>query len=381
MSNTTEVTTGLFEPLMVGGVHLANRIVMAPMTRNRAGAGNVPTPMMVEYYRQRATAGLIITEGAQILPAGQGYPNTPGIHSVEQAAGWQQVTAAVHAKGGKMALQLWHVGRISHTSLQPGGAIPVAPSAIAAAGNVYTVNGMKPFETPRALETAEIAAIVQAYAAAAKRSIEAGFDLVEIHAANGYLIDQFLRDGSNTRTDQYGGSVENRIRFLLEVTTAVAHAVGAGRVGVRFSPLSPFNDMKDTDPEATFIAAAAALKPLGLAFLHVIEPVGASWRSAKAAGDRLTPKLHAAFGGKLIANGGYTLESAESVLATGEADLISFGVAFLANPDLVGRLKLGAELNAPDVASFYGGDTRGYTDYPVMEAGGSRPQAVGAAHG
>ncbi|MEO8634599.1 MAG: alkene reductase [Gemmatimonadales bacterium] len=371
MHTVDEVTNELFEAVMVGDVRLANRLVMAPMTRNRAGAGNVPTTMMVEYYRQRATAGLIITEGAQILPEGQGYPNTPGIYSPEQVAGWSRITSAVHAKGGRLALQLWHVGRISHRSLQPNGKLPVAPSAIAARGNVYTVEGLKPFETPRALETAEIAGIVQAYAAAAKRSIAAGFDLVEIHAANGYLIDQFLRDGTNTRTDQYGGSLANRIRFLVEVATAVAQAVGAGRVGVRFSPLSPFNDMKDSNPEATFVAAAAALKPLGLAYLHVIEPVGANWRSASAEGDRLTPKLHAAFGGRLIANGGHTLETAESVLATGEADLVSFGVAFLANPDLVARLKSGAELNVPDVPSFYGGAEKGYTDYPALGGRGS----------
>jgi N-ethylmaleimide reductase len=269
-----------------------------------------------------------------------------------------------------MALQLWHVGRISHSSLQPGGKRPVAPSAIAAAGTVYTSDGMQPFETPRALETGEIAGLVQAYAAAARRSIEAGFDFVEIHAANGYLIDQFLRDGTNTRTDQYGGSLENRIRFLLEVATAVAQAVGAGRVGVRFSPLSGFNDMKDSNPEATFLAAAAALKPLGLAYLHVIEPVGPSWRSAAAGDERLTPRLHRAFGGRLIANGGYTLAAAESVVATGEADLVSFGVAFLANPDLVARLKAGAALNAPDVPTFYGGDAKGYTDYPALEGAG-----------
>ena len=371
MSNTTAVGTGLFEPLVVGDVCLANRVVMAPMTRNRAGAGNVPTAMMVEYYRQRATAGLILTEATQVVPEGQGYPNTPGIHSPEQVAGWKPITAAVHAQGGKIALQLWHVGRISHTSLQPGGKLPVAPSAIAAAGNVYTVEGMKPFETPRALETAEIPGIVQAYATAARRSIEAGFDLVEIHAANGYLIDQFLRSGTNTRTDAYGGSLENRLRFLLEVTQAVVQAVGARRVGVRFSPLSPFNDMKDSNPEETFVAAAAALKPLGLAYLHVIEPVTPTWRSAPAEGARLTPKLHAAFGGILMANGGYTLETADSVLATGEADLVSFGVSFLANPDLPARFKAGAGLNTPDVPSFYGGDAHGYIDYPVLDGVGS----------
>jgi N-ethylmaleimide reductase len=370
MSNATAVTTGLFTPVKVGDVTLSNRVVMAPMTRNRAGAGNAPTALMVEYYRQRAGAGLILTEGVQIVPEGQGYPHTPGIHSPEQVAGWHLITTAVHAQGGKIGLQLWHVGRISHTSLQPGGQLPVAPSAIAAAGMVYTSEGMKPFETPRALETGEIPRLVQAYAAAATRSIEAGFDFVEIHAANGYLIDQFLRDGTNTRTDQYGGSLENRLRFLLEVAGAVAQAVGAGRVGVRLSPLSGFNDMKDSNPEATFVAAAAALKPIGLAYLHIIEPVGPGWRSAPAADDRLTPKLHRAFGGRVIANGGYTLETAESVLATGEADLVSFGVPFLANPDLVARLKTGAALNVPDVPSFYGGDAKGYTDYPVLEAAG-----------
>jgi N-ethylmaleimide reductase len=341
---------------------------MAPMTRNRAGAGNVPTPMMVEYYRQRASAGLIISEGVQIVPEGQGYPNTPGIHSAAQEAGWRLVTDAVHQAGGKIALQLWHVGRISHSSMQPGGVLPVAPSAIAAGGQLFTAKGMLPFETPRALETSEIPGIVQAYGKAARRSIEAGFDLVEIHAANGYLIDQFLRDGTNHRTDQYGGSLENRLRFLVEVTRAVVDAVGADRVGVRFSPVSPFNSMSDSDPAATFTAAAAALQPLGLAYVHVIEPVGESWRTPAVAGARITPLIKKAFDGMLIVNGGYLAESAEAVVADELADLVSFGTPFVANPDLPERFRSGAALNVPDPKTFYGGDAKGYIDYPALAA-------------
>ena len=366
MTDTT--TSPLFTPITLGDVTLANRVVMAPMTRNRAGAGNVPTEMMVEYYRQRATGGLLITEGAQVVPEGQGYPNTPGIHSDTQVAGWRAVTDAVHAAGGRMALQLWHVGRISHPTLQPGGAAPVAPSAIRPAGQVFTGTGMQPFVTPRALETAEIPGVIAGFAAGARRAIAAGFDLVEIHGANGYLVDQFLRSGTNHRTDQYGGSLENRVRFLVEVATAVAGAVGAGRVGVRLSPTSGFNDMSDADPVATFTAAAAALRPLGLAYLHVIEPIGESWRTPVPAGARITPALKAAFGGPLMANGGYLADSATAVLERGEADLVSFGTSFLANPDLPERLRSGAPLNAPDPASFYGGDARGYIDYPVLQA-------------
>lgn len=358
----------LFEPIHLGSVELSNRIVMAPMTRNRAGEGNVPTAMVVEYYRQRASAGLIVTEASQIMPEGQGYPLTPGIHSAAQIEGWRRVTEAVHAEGGKIALQLWHVGRISHPTLQPGGKLPVAPSAIAAGGEIFTGQRKEQFVVPRALEREEIGAIVREFGRAAERALDAGFDLVELHGANGYLIDQFLRDGTNRRTDEYGGSLGNRVRFLFEVTESVARSVGADRVGVRLSPLSPFNSMHDSDPAGTFTAAAEALSQFRLAYLHLVEPVGPSWRSEGSGAERLTPRLKAVFGGPVIANGGYDREKAERVLATGEADLVSFGTAFLANPDLPARLRSGAELNQPDPATFYGGDARGYTDYPAFVA-------------
>ncbi len=359
-------TSMLFQPIALGGVPLANRIVMAPMTRNRATDGNVPSELALEYYRQRASAGLIITEGSQIVPEGQGYPLTPGIHSEAQVAGWRRITDAVHREGGRIALQLWHVGRISHPTLQPNGQLPVAPSAIAAEGTLYTGKGMEPFVTPRALETAEIPGIIRDFASAARRAIEAGFDLVEIHAANGYLIDQFLRDGTNHRTDAYGGSLVNRIRFLVEVTSAIVAAVGAHRVGVRLSPFNSYNSMHDSDPATTFTHAAAALRRFGLAYLHVIEPVGPTWRGDVSDAPRLTPKLRAAFGGMVIANGGYDRERAERMLEAGEADLVSFGVPFLANPDLPERLRSGAPLNEPDRATFYGGTEKGYTDYPAL---------------
>ena len=348
----------LFTPIQMGPLALPNRVVMAPMTRNRAGAGNVPGALAAEYYRQRASAGLIVTEATQVSPQGVGYPGTPGIHDELQVAGWRRVTDAVHGAGGRIFLQLWHVGRISHPSLQPDGALPVAPSAIAAAGDAFTASGPQPFVTPRALETAEIPGVVAEFENGARRARAAGFDGVEIHAANGYLIDQFLRDGTNQRTDRYGGSLANRARFLLEVTEAVAHVWGPGRVGVRLSPQSPFNDMQDSDPRATFGHAALALAPLGLAYLHIVEPAGTL--------PPLVPDLKEAFGGPLMVNGGYTRALGETVLARGEADLVSFGASFLANPDLPLRLAYDAPLNPPDPATFYGGGARGYTDYPAL---------------
>jgi len=359
-------TSRLFEPIVVGSVALSNRIVMAPMTRNRAGEGNVPTPMMAEYYRQRASAGLIITEATQVCPEGQGYPSTPGIHTSAQVAGWRQVTRTVHELGGKIALQLGHVGRISHPSFQPGGRLPVAPSAITPAGHAITLAGPQPFVTPRALEIDEIPGIIEAYARGAELAMDAGFDLVELHGANGYLIDQFLRDGANRRTDAYGGSIENRVRFLLEAVTAVAKRIGGKKTGIRLSPRSTYNDMSDSDPAATFGAVVQALRPLEIAYIHVIEPVGAGWTSEPEGGNRLTPRLRRTFGGLLIANGGHGRESADSILGTGEADLVSFGATFLANPDLPKRLRLRAALNVPNPHTFYGGDSRGYTDYPVL---------------
>jgi N-ethylmaleimide reductase len=353
----------LFEPVRLGGLSLASRVVMAPMTRNRAGAGNVPTALMATYYRQRASAGLIVTEATQVSAQGVGYPGTPGMHTPEQVTGWQQVTAAVHAAGGRIVLQLWHVGRISHPSLQPGGAPPVAPSAIAAEGQAYTHEGPQPFVTPRALDQGEIPGIVEQFRQGSANALAAGFDGVEVHGANGYLLDQFLRDGTNRRTDRYGGSVENRARLLLEVTEAVIGVWGADRVGVRLSPNGLFNSMSDSDPRATFGFAAEALGRLGLAYLHLIDGFP---------GDpepRLTAvELKPLFGGPVIRNGGYDRARAEAVIADGSADAVAFGATFLANPDLPARLAANADLNEPDQATFYGGDARGYTDYPALAA-------------
>ncbi len=355
----------LFSPLTIGAVRLPNRVVMAPLTRNRAAEGNVPTEINAVYYRQRAGAGLIVSEATQICPEGQGYPRTPGIHSDQQVEGWRGVTKAVHAEGGRIFLQLWHVGRISHPDLQPNGALPVAPSAIRPDGLTFTGTGQVPFVTPRALETEEIPGIVARFAAAAARSRDAGFDGVEIHAANGYLIDQFLRDGTNHRTDAYGGSLENRMRFLREVTEAVCAAWTPQRVGVRLSPMNPFNSMSDSNPGATFTRAAEVLNGFGLAYLHIMEPIEDGVRP-KAPEERITPAMRAVFRGPLIANGSYSGETAERAIEAGEADAIAFGVLFLANPDLPRRLETAAPLNPPHIATFYGGGERGYIDYPAL---------------
>jgi N-ethylmaleimide reductase len=352
----------LFTSIELGPLALPNRIVMAPMTRSRAGAGNVPTDLAVEYYVQRASSGLTVTEATQVSPQGVGYPGTPGIHDDAQVEGWRRVTDAVHAAGGRIFLQLWHVGRISHPSLQPGGALPVAPSAIAAEGEVFTASGPQPFVVPRALETNEIPGIVEQFEDGARRALAAGFDGVEIHGANGYLIDQVLRDGTNRRTDRYGGRLENRARFLLEVTEAVAGVWGAERVGVRLSPLGTFNSMSDSDPATTFGFAAEALGRYGLAYLHVVEGGDES-----ADGPFDWAALKQRFGGLYMANGGYDPARASAVLASGRADLVSFATAYIANPDLVARLRLEAPLAAADPATFYGGDHRGYTDYPALD--------------
>jgi N-ethylmaleimide reductase len=352
-------TVTVFDPIKVGSLELPNRIVMAPMTRNRAGEGNAPTDLNALYYAQRASAGLILTEASQVCPEGLGYPGTPGIYTAEQVAGWRKVTAAVHEHGGRIALQLWHVGRISHPSLQPDGALPVAPSAIKPAGEAFTSKGMEPFVTPRALEHDEIAGVVAQYIHGAQLAKEAGFDGVQVHAANGYLVDQFLRDGSNHRTDEYGGSVENRTRFLFEVTAAVVGVWGGDRVSVRLSPQNPFNDMSDSDPISTFTYAAQGLNRFGLAFLEIME-------GGADAHNPATPHIRAAFHGPLMVNGGYTLDKANAALAAGKADLVSFGVPFLANPDLPSRLAQGAPLNDPVRATFYGGGAQGYTDYPAL---------------
>ena len=364
MTTTIDLTApanaseALLSPIRLGPLSLPNRVLMAPMTRSRADAVGNPTSIMAEYYEQRASAGLIISEGIVISPQGKGYPFTPGIFTQGQATAWTTIVGAVHAAGGRIFAQLWHVGRVSHPSLQPDGALPVAPSALAPAGQLYTPEGMKPFVTPRALETGEIAGVVDQFRRAAVLAKQAGFDGVELHAANGYLIDQFLRDGSNKRTDEYGGSLENRTRFLLEIVEAVSSVYGAERVGVRLSPLSPSQGIHDSAPATTFQYAAAALRAFDLAYLHVIETRSEAfdWRA-----------LRSAFGGPYVANGGYDLDSAAAAIIDGNADLISFGVPFIANPDLVERFRVGAELNAGDRATYYSGGVRGYTDYPALE--------------
>ena len=353
----------LFTTVKLGPYELANRIVMAPLTRNRAGVGNVPQAINVEYYAQRASAGLIITEATQISSQGVGYPNTPGIHNWEQVVGWRRVTEAVHQRGGRIFLQLWHVGRISHPSLQPNGALPVAPSAIRPEGQAYTYQGLQPFVTPRALEIGEIPDIIEQYRLAAYYAVQAGFDGVEIHAANGYLLDQFLRDGANHRSDAYGGSVESRARLILKVTEAVTDVWGANRVGVRISPVNAFNDMYDSDPDSTFGYLVTQLNQFGLAYIHVVE---ASFDNGNSTQRYDEQQLSSLFNGTYIANGGYDRDRAIVALAEGEADLIAFGSLFIANPDLPLRFALNAPLNTPDTTTYYGGDERGYTDYPFL---------------
>ena len=348
----------------LGPLMLPNRVVMAPMTRNRAGPDNVPGPLNATYYAQRASAGLIVTEATQVSPQGVGYPGTPGIHSAAQVAGWKGVTDAVHAAGGRIFLQLWHVGRISHPSLQPDGASPVAPSAIAPAGQAMTPDGMKPFVTPRMLETAEIAGIVEDYRRGARNARTAGFDGVELHGANGYLIDQFLRDGANRRTDGYGGSASNRARFLVEVTQALIGEWGADRVGVRLSPTNPYNDMTDGNPAATFAAAVGELNRFGLAYMHVVEPVAGDPIPAGEVPD--IAFFRKPWRGALMGNKGYDLARANAVLREGLADLISFAALFLANPDLPARFRRGGPFNPPDRKTLYGGAAAGYTDYPAI---------------
>jgi N-ethylmaleimide reductase len=342
----------LFSPVRLGRLDLPNRVVMAPMTRSRADRQGLQTPLAATYYAQRAGAGLIITEAVAISAQGHGYPNTPGLWNDAQQRSWEPVLQAVHRAGGRIAVQLFHTGRSGHSSVF--GQI-VAPSPIAiTTGQARDVNGnLVPFETPRALSTEEIPGIVRDFAAAARRAIDAGADGVELHGANSYLIDQFLRSGTNRRSDAYG---QDRTRFLREVVEAVAGEIGADRVGVRLSPLVSWNDMHDDDPPGTFGRAAAAIR--GIAFLHLVEANGA---------DALTPALREAFGGPVIVNGGYDRERAEKALAAGAA-AVAFGVPFIANPDLVERFRRGAALNAPDPATFYGGGERGYIDYPTLEA-------------
>jgi N-ethylmaleimide reductase len=356
------MTADLFTPIALGDLELPNRIVMAPLTRNRASQpGNVPQPINAMYYAQRASAGLIITEGSPISEMAHGYPGTPGIHSAAQIAGWQRVTNAVHERGGRIVLQLWHVGRVSHPSLLPHGALPVAPSAIKPAGKAFTHHGRTEFDTPRALETSEIPALIEDFRIAARNARTAGFDGVEVHGANGYLLDQFLRDGSNHRTDSYGGAIANRIRLLWEVVAAVCDVWGAGRVGVRISPLNQYNDMHDSHPQALFNGVGDALRPFGLAYLHVME--------RDVHGLELPfdfAEVRRRFGGHYIASGGYDKTLATAAIAAGRADCVAFGKPYIANPDLVERYALGVPLNVPDPDTFYEGRERGYTDYPAL---------------
>ena len=369
--------TTLFDPIQAGDLHLANRIAMAPLTRNRSPRA-VPRDITATYYAQRASAGLLITEGTAITHQGQGYSDVPGLYGTEQLDGWKRVTQAVHARGGKIVTQLWHVGRVSHTALQPEGGAPVAPSAVRAQSQTYLVDAASgqgqfvPTSEPRALAAEELPDIVHAFAAAARNAVQtAGFDGVEIHGANGYLLDQFLKDGANQRKDDYGGGIANRVRLMVEVTRAVVDAIGGGRVGIRLSPVTPANDIRDSDPQPLFEHLARELAPLGLAFIHVIE--GATGGPREVEGR---PFDYAAFknayrsaGGRgaWMVNNGYDREMAQEALASGRADIVAFGRAFISNPDLVERLRRGAPLNAWDQTTFYGGGEHGYIDYPALE--------------
>ncbi|MDZ7962829.1 MAG: alkene reductase [Aulosira sp. DedQUE10] len=359
----------LFSPVKLDAFTLPNRMVMAPMTRLRA-VGAIPTPLMATYYAQRATAGLIITECTMVSPLSHGYMNCPGIYSPEQIAGWQQVTQAVHAKGGKIFLQLWHSGRITHPSLL-NGEMPVAPSAIAATGTLHTPIGKVNLETPRALETEEIPQIVEQFRQGAENAQQAGFDGIELHGAFGYLIDQFIQDGSNQRTDKYGGSVENRARFLLEIVAAVSSVFGSDRVGIKLSPSNTFYGMSDSNPQETFGYVIEALNKFNLAYLHLMEPNEIDLKTREVINPVL-PIFRPYYQGTIITNGGYDKSQANAVLASGDTELVSFGKLFIANPDLPQRFAVDADLNAPNPATFYGqGDNdldNGYVDYPFLDS-------------
>lgn len=355
----------LFEPFKLGPITLSNRLVMAPLTRNRALKGLVPNPLAIEYYGQRASAALLISEATQVSQQGQGYQDTPGIYSKEQIAGWRKVTDRVHAREGRIFLQLWHVGRISHISLQPGGGAPVAPSAIRAKTKTFVGGTFADVSEPRALELSEIPDIIDAFRKGAANAIAAGFDGVEIHGANGYLLDQFAKDGANRRTDAYGGSIEKRARLMLEVANAVASEVGAERTGIRISPVTPANDISDSNPQPLFDYIVDHLNALRLVYIHVVEGATGGPRDFAPFDYH---SLRNRFKGAYIANNGYDFDLANKVLSANEADLIAFGKPFISNPDLVERLKRGAPLNAWDKATFYGGGAKGYTDYPTLEA-------------
>ena len=365
----------LFSPLKVGPYQLKHRLVMAPLTRMRAARPSLaPRSLNAEYYAQRATpGGLIIAEASPVMTTGFGNPGVPGIYSEDQIKGWRVVVDAVHAKGGLIFLQLWHVGRVSHSSFQPGGALPVAPSAVAIAPDYKTMTADgKPAacETPRALETSEVVGVVEAFRQAARNAKAAGFDGVEVHGANGYLIEQFLQSRSNRRTDQYGGSIENRVRFLMEVTQAVIDVWGAARVGVRLSPYGVANDSGEADPMPLYTHAIQSLNPLGLAYLHFIEPRSSGAGRAEVNHQNVPSAMmlfRPVWKGVLISPGGFTGESAEAAIAAGHADAIAFGRIFISNPDLPRRLQHGYKLTPYNRATFYGGEEQGYTDYPVYD--------------
>lgn len=356
----------LFEPYKLGNITLSNRTAMAPLTRNRAIAGNVPNPLAIEYYGQRASAGLLITEGTPVSQQGQGYQDVPGIYTKEQIAGWKKITEAVHAKGGHIFMQIWHVGRVSHVSLQQNGGAPVAPSAIRANTKTYVNNSFTDVSEPRALELGEIPGVIDSFARGAANAIEAGFDGVEIHGANGYLLEQFVRESTNKRTDAYGGSMENRAKLMLEVAAAVAREIGGDKTGIRISPVTPANDAAiDSEAQKLFDYITDGLSAEKLVYLHVVEGATGGPRD-NAPFDYAS--LRKRFNGTYIANNGFDLALAEKVLAANAADLIAFGKPFISNPDLVERLKSGAPLNEPDKATFYGGGAKGYTDYPTLAA-------------
>lgn len=366
-TNTEAKSVNLFTPVQLGPYELPNRIVMAPMTRNRASDSFVPASISETYYSQRASAGLIITEASQVSPQGAGYPRTPGIYNEEQIEAWRRITEAIHRRGGRVFLQLWHAGRISHPSVLPNGVLPVSPSSQQAEGQIMTKSGMQDYVVPRALDTDEIPELITQFRIGAENAMKAGFDGVEVHAANGYLLDQFIRDGLNDRHDDYGGSVENRVRLLIEVTAAVTDVWGGDRVGVRISPLVNVHSVCDSDPEATFSYLVAQLNAFRLAYLHVFESVIPAPNQTRPLFD--IKKLQETFAGTYIANGGYDANSADKALASQRADLVSFAGLFIANPDLPRRFRENASLRPADMETFYQGDEKGYTDYPSMDPG------------
>ncbi len=357
-------TEQLFTPYRLGGLELKNRLVLSPMTRSRAIEGNVPNPLAATYYAQRASAGLLITEATQVSPQGIGYIRTPGMHSPAQVAGWRQVTDAVHKAGGRIFAQLWHVGRVSHPDFH-NGKLPVAPSALPVEGEAFTHNGKVKIETPRALELGELPGIVAQFQTAAENAKVAGFDGIELHGANGYLLDQFLRDSANRRTDAYGGSIANRARFPLEITEAVIAVWGADRVGYKLSPHFAGYSMSDSNPVGTFSYLVQELDRLKVGYIHIGEAI-AGPMAAPAGTVRVTPILRDIFSGAVMVNGGYDARSGNAAIARGEADLVAFGVPFLANPDLPARYRNNGSLNAPDQATFYAGEEKGYIDYPAL---------------